>query len=150
MKLERYLPVGRDCTKEFRCYLIILGLIILSTASFFWEVTEVTGYLAQGRYSVMPPYVEILDTRLWPFPVLTLFCLVYIPLYYKMHMGTSQSHYLMRRLPDRWSLLRRCISLPIATALLTMVVAGVLLVLYFYVYRSATPEGYYQEGVTVK
>ncbi|WP_409968937.1 hypothetical protein RFF05_02920 [Bengtsoniella intestinalis] len=146
MKLEHYVPVGRDYLKDLKYYFLILLLATGTTISFFPTMLEEVDYIIQGRYNVMPPYVEILGTRLWVFPILALFCLVNIAFYYQMHIGSSRSIYLMRRLPDRWSLLRRCVVLPMATAALTMVVAGLLLLLYHSAYYSMTPEGYYQEG----
>lgn len=52
----------------------------------------------------------------------------------------SQSHYLMRRLPDRWEYPRRCLALPVLTLLLSLVLLPVLTGLFYVVYIQFTPE----------
>lgn len=55
------------------------------------------------------------------------------------HTG-SQSHYLMRRLPDRWEYPRRCLALPALTLLLGLVLLPVLTGLFYVIYIQFTPE----------
>lgn len=52
----------------------------------------------------------------------------------------SKSHYLMRRLPDRWEYHRRCLTLPLLTILAGLVLIPVLLGLYYAIYIHFTPE----------
>lgn len=55
------------------------------------------------------------------------------------HSG-SKSHYLMRRLPNRWEYHRRCLALPLMTILASLILIPLLLGLYYAIYILFTPE----------
>ena len=71
-------------------------------------------------------------------PILVSICLT---VYYYMgfHNG-SNSHYVMRRLPDKWEYHRRCLALPLMTILASLLLIPLLLGLYYAIYILFTPE----------
>ena len=59
--------------------------------------------------------------------------------YSGFHHG-SKSSYLMRRLPDKWEYLRRCLAFPLLTILLGLVLIPLLTGLFYAIYIHFTPE----------
>lgn len=72
------------------------------------------------------------------FPILGGICLA-VYNYIGFHSG-SKSHYLMRRLPNRWEYHRRCLALPLMTILASLILIPLLLGLYYAIYILFTPE----------
>ena len=77
-------------------------------------------------------------------PLLGLACfLVVMPLliwrYYDWHTQGAMSVYTMRRLPNRWELHIRCLTVPVVTAALAVVLALLLLTLYYAFYCWLVP-----------
>ena len=89
--------------------------------------------------AIMPDFTEILDRSLWGFLVAIIAALALIGVHYACHYQDSKSIYTMRRLPNRWELHRRCLTLPLYFAAVCAVLAALLLVLYFVLYMLATP-----------
>lgn len=52
----------------------------------------------------------------------------------------SKSHYLMRRLPDKWEYHRRCLALPLLAILAELVSIPILIGLFYALYLHVTPE----------
>lgn len=59
--------------------------------------------------------------------------------HYLYHRYDTMSIYLMRRLPSRWELHRRCWSLPIAASVGSVLVALALVAVYYLIYILVTP-----------
>lgn len=142
-KLDEFAPVGRDLKTDFTFYFIGLGVAVLVALSYPLKLWGAFYSASQGEVAVMEPFVSVLGWCLAIFPLLALFCLSYIAIYYQMHLP---SLYLMRRLPDRWSLCRRCVVIPLTMAVVTMVIAGLLLLIFYWLYCAVTPDGYFVEG----
>lgn len=66
--------------------------------------------------------------------------------HYAYHYQGSRSIYLMRRLPSRWELWRRCLALPAAGAVCALLLAALLLLCYFGLYLLLTPRPCLQPG----
>lgn len=60
--------------------------------------------------------------------------------YYTYHYQGSKMMYLMKRLPDKWEVHRRCWTLPLAGTALLCVWMLVLRMLYFAIYMVCTPS----------
>ena len=60
---------------------------------------------------------------------------------YRYHSQGSRSIYLMRRLPNRWELHRRCLALPLAALAICPVLALALRLICFGIYLALTPDG---------
>lgn len=65
--------------------------------------------------------------------------------YGKLWRG-SKPVYLMARLPDRWELHRRCLGVPLGLLLAALVLAALLLLVYYGVYRLLTPAQWLRPG----
>lgn len=74
------------------------------------------------------------------FVLLAVLMLVLIVGRYHSFYEGSRSIYLMKRLPDRWELHRRCLPLPLLAALLVLLSAAALTLLYFGLYLLITPS----------
>lgn len=90
--------------------------------------------------AVMTDFDEILSWSLAGFLLTAVICLVYIAVRYNYLNKESKSIYLIRRLPQRGELWRRCAVIPIARAVFCIVCAFALLLLCFIIYIGATPD----------
>lgn len=146
MKWKDCIPVGRDIAQDLRLYAVGLCLALLRSFGYFAWLSNAYQNLVQGWADTMMPFANVLGMSLGGFVFLASACLLYIPIYYQMHYGKAHSVYVMRRLPDRFSLHRRCLALPLVLALCTIAVAGVLLMMYYVVYCCVTPPEYLIDG----
>lgn len=89
---------------------------------------------------VMPDFYTVLDDSLRFYLIFALCMLLLIIYHYAFHHMGSKSIYTMRRLPNKWELHRRCLALPIASALILLAAAGITMLLWFAVYMLCTPE----------
>lgn len=97
---------------------------------YFVDLINSHGYVSNFfSYAVFFPFV---------FPILGAICLAVYN--YMSFRNGSSSHYLMRRLPDKWEYHRRCLALPLLTILASLVLIPVLLGLYYAIYILFTPE----------
>ena len=88
----------------------------------------------------MLPFEELLSGKLNLYYLLVAAMIVVIILNYAYHRQGSKSVYMMRRLPNRLEMHKRCLTLPLVGIFLTIVVAGVFcLLLYYGVYIRQTP-----------
>ena len=60
--------------------------------------------------------------------------------FYFYHYDGSKMLYLMKRLPDKGELWRRCVTLPIAGAVLLVIWMNILRLFYFAIYLIFTPS----------
>lgn len=89
--------------------------------------------------AVMPDFAQLLGDALYGFAVLAV-CLAGVAVWhYLYHWQGSKSIYTLRRLPDRWVLHRRCLTLPLAGLAVCAAAALALLLVYYAVYQLATP-----------
>lgn len=152
MKIDwkRYAPVGLDAGNEIRW--LGAGLLVASLSSILIFSNQYSDALAwlyyrsAGMLHVLKPdavmtgfYELILGCDV----VFSLICLV-MPLlaayHYWYHYQGSKSIYLMRRLPQREELHRRCLSIPAAGLIGSLALQGLLGVIYYLVYILCTPE----------
>ena len=87
----------------------------------------------------MPAFFELLDKALLGYLVLSVGMVVMAVYSYSYFYQGSRSIYLMRRLPNRFELPRRCLTLPVAAILICMLAALGNGVLYYGIYRLLTP-----------
>lgn len=147
--LERYAPVGADGGREARGILLGLGLSagfgLLAFLPRYFD-RRAALYTRQGAQMVLRPgavmedFAQLLDWMLLGFAV-TAVCMAALAVWhYASHFQGSRSIYTMRRLPQRWELARRCLTLPLLGALGCLIGAAALLLICFAVYNLATPE----------
>ena len=147
-KLARFAPPGLNLNFDLNFFFTGLACSVLYSLSFLYRFAGARSdlydhYGAVRRLregAVMPDFRELLGSALLGFLVLGL-CMIPFALYhYAYHRQGSRSIYLMRRLPDRWELHRRCLTLPACGAAVCLLLAAALLLIYFGIYLLATPD----------
>lgn len=145
----RYVPAGISWQKELGKLGIWLGVCAvwgfmtflmqyLPDQSDLMEWVEGERFLIPG--SVMSDFHESMNLVLLLFPMACLYLVWTAVAYYQYHREGSMSIYLMRRLPDRWELHRRCLVFPFAGLVLCGIAAFLTVVLCYIYYMVATPE----------
>lgn len=147
---DRWLPLGIDAKKEVSGFLIVLACAVVFSFgwffNFFSELSELYHYDYKTasyvllEYKTMPRFPRLLGISMNGFPALAIAVLLRIVYHYMYHRQGSKSIYLMRRLPNRFELHRRCIVLSAVEAGLTLLVGGLLLGIYFLIYITVTPD----------
>jgi hypothetical protein len=152
--LERHVPPGVSLVQELGWLAVgggsgllyslrFLGDYLMAYQSLFvWEGTR----RILDTSKVMPDFVEVLGNSLNGFLLLALCMLPLLIYHYTYHYQGSKSIYLMKRLPSRWELPRRCITLPLLGVTASLVAALLLLLLYFAVYLAFTPRACLSPG----
>ncbi|GAU78363.1 hypothetical protein [Fusibacter sp. 3D3] len=148
VKIGDYTPMGIDYRQEMKW--ICIGLCISTLYSFGFLFSLSNYYHAlfttinQKRVLIkgafMPDFVEVLGQHLIGFFIVSLCMIALVIYHYFYHYQDSKSIYLMRRLPNRWALLKRCVSLPLFSVLTAILMALFLLLFYFGIYFWVTPE----------
>lgn len=145
--IEQRIPLGCDAAKEQK------GLIWGVVAGFLLNLRfPLMYYSARSRLfpyingkrvfledAKMEPFGEILGFSLWGC-LLAAAAMIFLAVWhYSCHFRGSKSIYTMRRLPQRWELLRRCLTVPVLAAAAYLAEAAVLLGIDYAIYRLATP-----------
>lgn len=91
--------------------------------------------------ALMPNFAKLMDGALTLLGILAGCMPAVMLVLYLYHYQDGRSIYTMRRLPSRWELWRRCITLPAWTAVLCAAAAGLVTALFFGVYLWITPAG---------
>ena len=148
-RLDRLVPVGLSGRTElgWLCAgLVLAALLSLGFLANFGRAVNAL-YIHNGSTrvldssAVMAPFSELVRGCFTPFGVLALLMLPLAGLHYSRHYsGGSRSIYTMRRLPSRWELHRRCLTLPVLTVLACGVITFALIGLYYIIYITKTPE----------
>lgn len=92
--------------------------------------------------TVILPYPQVLGGCLIFFAVVAL-ALALLPVaHFLFHRQGARSDYLMRRLPQRWELAKRCLAGTTVLLAATALIAALLFVLFFICYLAFTPAGH--------
>lgn len=148
-KLSYYAPAGMSIKEEKNIFIIgMAASVIVSLSGFshryvdcyerlYWkngaERTIIPG-------AIMPDFVEILGESFIGFKVVAALLIAVVVMNYAYHFEESKSIYTMRRLSRVWELHRRCLTLPVCGIIISMITAFALLLFYYDVYMSMTPE----------
>ena len=145
-QLPGYDPKGDEKT-TFHVMLvmsILVSLIFIGRFSNAKDRLYYTDYETGKRFlwenAVMPDFEYILSWTLSGFFITAVICLIYIGVRYAYLHKESKSIYLMRRLPRRGEILRRCAAVPAWHALQCIIWAFGLLLVFFAIYMIATPS----------
>lgn len=156
--LSRYAPPGIEL-RQMRDYLIAsTALGFLGSVWMYFSALSDVVRIIHGDYPSYygnydggaPDFVEVLGSSLIFFPLFALGTLLFVVYHYAYHFRHSKSIYLMRRLPDRWELHRRCLTLPVSMALFLLLVGFLLLLCFYWAYCTAIPPSYIQPDQWVK
>lgn len=146
--LEKYAPLGFNVEKEVKAFLVEMVLVTMQTLFFFprymYALDELYTRRAGKRVLIEGAVIQDFDTLIEGLftisVIVAVLTLVQAALFYAYHSQGSKMLYLMKRLPDKWELCRRCLTLPIAGAVIVAVWALVLRMLYFSIYIIFTPS----------
>ena len=88
----------------------------------------------------MPGFAELMDGLLLVFVAIALTMIGLVVYHYIYHRIDTKSYYVMRRLPNRWELHLRCLTLPLAGLLICGAAALIVIAIYYWIYMGCTPE----------
>lgn len=149
--LSRLFPLGWPWQKEITaaaCALALSALTALTLFAYrFGEALDSLYYgtgperqLVQG--TMVPSYPQVLGNAFLAFGLMAL-CLVLLPIgHFLWHRWGARSDYLMRRLPRRQELAKRCLAGPALLLAITVLTGLALFGLFFIWYQAATPAGH--------
>lgn len=136
---ERLVPPGLDGFKEAR------RLLLAAAGALAWSVWMFIPLCIQiqqrgdrdwtNRWAV-PVFGTMLHTSEWGFLLLAVCMPLLAGAHYFYHFHDGRSIYLMRRLPDRGELWRRCLTLPLTGLAAVLILTLGLSVLYFWLYET--------------
>ena len=148
--LERNFPPGYDFRNEIKTVsaafiagvvISVIGFCMAFSAEKRLLFVRVGTDLILNESGVMPDFIHILSGRLNILFILA--ALIFISasaVHYAYYHSGSKSIYLMRRLPNRFELHRRSLLIPFIYALITILSALILLLVYYAAYMSLTPD----------
>ena len=148
--LERSFPPGYWYKAELKITLITLvDMALISLFGFLnaYSSARQSLFMQMGTDLIldesrtMPDFTALLGNKLnlVLIPAALIFVIA-IVLHYAYHQSGSRSIYLMRRLPDRFELHRRCLLIPLITVLTFILVAALLFFIYYAIYMNFTPS----------
>ncbi len=144
-KTERLFPVGFEWQTELSMFAAALTWSSLwGIIGFYNRLSVAFDHIENG--GDMLQFYEVLGNAIFWFPIAAAFMLVSIALHYAHHQSGSKSIYLMRRLPDRWELHRRCLTVPIAAVIVCAAIAAALFFIFYWSYMLLTPEELLRPG----
>ena len=146
--LNRFVPLGIDGKTEGKW--VLTGLAVAGFAAIVIFGNQYTDALSRlyhyglGRKKLIPDAVmtDFSEIMMGCDVGFSLVCLAMVMLgfyHYHYHSQGSKAIYLMRRLPSRWELHIRCLGLPVAGAVGSMALLGLLTVLFYLIYYFCTP-----------
>lgn len=147
--LARHLPCGFPVKMEEKALAGILGAALGLSIPLPFRITcarqELYTYRGTRKVliegAMMTDFIDLVEYAFLGFFLAILLALAFGLYHYAYHYQGSKSIYLMRRLPNRFELHRRCWSVPLAAALIITAVMVLIFFLYFAFYFFITPEG---------
>lgn len=146
--LEANAPVGIDAGVEVSWYFAGMFLATMQSLSFLvryiearnelYEIKAGKAVLIEG--AVIRNFVDLTDGVFLLAQIVCVVTLLMVIYHYMYHYQGSKMMYLMKRLPDKWEVYRRCLTLPIAGAILMEVWSIVLRMIYYAIYILCTPN----------
>lgn len=147
--ISRLAPPGISIRQEIKYFGMGLAAA-LCIAVLAYGVSLRTAYdMLFDRYGVdrilradamMPDFISLLGMSLSFFYIVALCSLATAVFHHLSYYSGSKSIFLMRRLPQRWEILRRNITLPIVGAAISLLAAFLLMLLFLVVYYLVTPD----------
>lgn len=148
--LNDYIPPGIELKRELKYIAVGLVGAMLYSFSFFFAYISARNDLYYYDYrteeyilntnAVITEFETLLAGRFAGFAVFILFLFLMGIYHYVYHYQGSKSIWLMKRLPNRMELHRRCLLLPLFAAIASIAIMGMLFLIYYGVYIMCTPE----------
>lgn len=146
--MESYAPPGINLAQE------VIYWIMTMTISTFWSMLFIIQYLENRNLlyktmagkkvliegAMMPTFEDLITGRFEVFYLVIFYCVIIAVYHYFYHYQGSKMMYLMKRLPNKWEVHVRCLSLPICASVIAMIEMLVLKMLYYAIYILCTPS----------
>lgn len=149
-RLARLFPLGWPWDNELigaACAMGISALTALCLFAYRFNRAADSLYHGNGQErqlipgAVMLPYPQVLGNAMILFGVTALCLALLTVVHYLWHRHGARSDYLMRRLPRRWELAKRCLAGSAVLLACTALAAAVLFGIFFIWYLCLTPAG---------
>lgn len=146
--LSRYAPLGINVRSEWQGYVAGLAVAVVYSMiyllRYFNARENLYEWTLKGREliegAVMPDFAELMDGTLLVFLAIALTMMGLAIYHYIYHRLDTKSYYVMRRLPSRWELHLRCLTLPMIGLLICGAAALIMTLIYYWIYMGCTPE----------
>lgn len=148
IRIRKYAPLGIDLSKEMTIFALamiaafIYSLIYigryLTNRNQLYEIVGTKKVLIDG--AKMPSFDILFDGSLLGFVLVGIVMVGLVVYHYYYHRMDSKSIYLMKRLPNKWELHKRCLSLPIVGIVISIITMVLLWAVYFGIYMLFTPQ----------
>jgi len=147
--LDRNTPPGFPWGTTLKAVTCAEVLGFLWSLSFFAAYAESYGWLFRTVYggkkiliedAVMTDFADLLSGRMLGFFAVAVAMIALAGYHYSYHFHGSKSIYVMKRLPHRSELVRRCAALPILIAAVTLAAVLLLTLIYYWFYMAVTPK----------
>lgn len=146
--MEQYVPPGISLAQEIAYWkLAMIGSTLwsmlfliqyLNSRSALYKTVAGKRVLIEG--AMMPSFEDLITGKMEVFYLVIIYCIIIAVYHYFYHYQGSKMMYLMRRLPNKWEVHIRCLSLPVCAAVIAVIEALVLKMLYYAVYILFTPS----------
>ena len=148
LDLSRYAPPGINVRSEWQEYVAGLAVAVaysmIYLLRYFNARENLYEWTLKGRQlkegAVMPDFAELMDGLLLVFVAIALTMIGLAVYHYIYHRIDTKSYYVMRRLPNRWEMHLRCLTLPLAGLLICGAAALIVIAIYYWIYMGCTPE----------
>ena len=88
----------------------------------------------------MPEFEALIEGRMIGFGIVIVILICISVYHYIYHYMDSKLVYLMKRLPNKWEMHKRCLVIPVAGIIITIVCMILLWFLYYGIYLVFTPQ----------
>lgn len=146
--MEKYAPLGINLAAEVVYYVITMTVGTFWSFNFFLRYMEDRNSLFEwwdGEQVIMEgamvrTFEELTENVFVIFGIILIYTIIITVYHYLYHYQGSKMMYLMKRLPDKWEVHKRCLVLPAAAFFITITYMGILRMLYYAVYIFFTPH----------
>lgn len=158
-KLSKFYPVGYGYKLE-TLFIVLLFTFFLGYAfleffdtfatAYYWIFDDYGGTYVLKKGAMMPDfYIMVLDS-FDMFSFAPLFSIVLAVKHYYYHYQGSKSIYLMKRLPDKAQLYKRCFAVPVAMCFIAGVLIAFSVTVFYIWYIKVLPEECVSEDQLLK
>ena len=155
-RLKKLAPPGISVRSELGFYAFGLLIALLISFAYFIRLFDATSdYYVWSTVSgkivnpdfTMPMFASLIEGVFTGF-VFVAACSMLLPIshYFSYSSGGSHALYLIKRLPTQGYLAMTCLTLPVLMALTSLLIAFLLLIIYYGIYVLAVPDGYFIPG----
>ncbi len=146
--IRKLFPPGARIKRELLLCGLMIGFVVGGGVTFFIqyrtnhdELYDVhAGIRVLNPSNKMPPLSSLVSGRLLYLWSLLICCILIIIFHYASFYRESRSIYWMKRIPSRAELHVRCLTVPLVTIAIGLIIAYVLFRLYVWCYFHYTPE----------